>query len=113
MVSPKAKCMTAGQRSTVNAALNAAFDEGICFESLNAVQEYLKDLLSEDLIGSFGNDIFDCYLRLKASRGRQLLSPSTEGSQLNTSETSLEADDRSDKSDTVAPMFVTEEVRRP
>lgn len=106
---PQAKRMTDAQRSMVKAALNAAFNTGRCFESTDAIDEYLKDLLSEDLRHSFLKDIFDCYLHLKATRERSLPSPPLcDRSQSNTFDPNLDAQDGSEKSDTIAVEFVSE-----
>jgi len=70
--------------------------------------------LSEDLRHSFLRDIFDCYLRLKAARERLLLSPPfSDGSQSNTFEKNLDVEDGSEKSDTIAVEFVSEDLPIP
>jgi hypothetical protein len=109
MVPPQGKGMTGSQRSTVEAALNAAFAEGKRFESADAVDEYLEKLISKDLLNSFSRDIFDCYLQLEATRDRQLPSPRLSDSvQLNTPNRSLDAEDSSEKSDIVTPVIDSE-----
>ncbi|KAE8441484.1 hypothetical protein EG329_004908 [Mollisiaceae sp. DMI_Dod_QoI] len=66
-----AEHLTERQRSAVNAAINMALDEGICFESIDDVLKHLKDLLSEDSILPSSSEIFDCYLPIISSRKRQ------------------------------------------
>lgn len=109
MVPPQAKCMTKDQRTIVEFALTTAFNQGKRFESANAIEDYLKDLLSEELLRSSLRDIFDCYLHLWAAPDRQLQSPSlSDGPQSNTSEASLDAEDRSD---VVTPTFASDVSR--
>src|SRR5436190_24036284 len=96
MVLSPSKCMTRAQRAVVEAALNNAFEAGKGFGSVDEVDNYLKDTgVNENLLESFRREIFDCYLRLeKEARNRQAPSPSQSvESQLNTVETSQEADD--------------------
>ena len=101
--------MTDAQRTVVNAALNTAFSTGTRFESADAVDEYLEDLLPEHLRNSFHRDIFDCYLRQKAERERSLPTPPLgDGSQSNAFEPNLNGEDSSEKSDTVDVEFVSD-----
>ncbi|CZR69364.1 uncharacterized protein PAC_19264 [Phialocephala subalpina] len=110
LVPPQAKCMTGAQRSTVKAALNAALEEGKNFGSAKAVNDFLKDLISEELLSNSSIEIFDCYLSLQEDRTRQLLSPTyTNRSLSNISETSLDGEDTSEKSDLVTPVFESED----
>lgn len=59
---------------------------------------------------AFRREIFDCYLRLeKEARNRQAPSPSQSvESQLNTVETSQEADDCRERNDVAAPTFASD-----
>jgi hypothetical protein len=108
MVPPQKKHLSDKERTFVCAILKAALDQGISLDSRDAVNGYLKGMLSEEIL-SCGDEIFDCCLRLHAERNRQLHSPSlTDTSQLGTSDASQEGDDGSENSELGAPLFVSE-----
>ncbi|KAH8591693.1 hypothetical protein B0O99DRAFT_268501 [Bisporella sp. PMI_857] len=99
MVPPQAKCMTEDQRKLVEFALTNAINQGKRFESADAIEEYLKQFLSEELLQSSLRDIFDCHLRLLATLDGQPISPPpTDRSRSITSEASSDGEDRSDVS---------------
>jgi hypothetical protein len=102
MLPQQAKCMTEPQRTTVNAILNAAIDSKMHFDSQHAVLEYLDDLLSPNLLHSYSSEIIDCWISIQADRNKQLLSPALSSP----SDSSLDGDDHSEKSDVVAPTVV-------
>jgi hypothetical protein len=108
MVLPEAERMNEAQRSTVEAALNTALTTGKRFESTDAIDEYLKDFVSENIRHSFPRDIYDSYLRLVARQGPLLSPPFSDSSHSNTFETNLDIEDGSEKSDTIAVEFLSE-----
>lgn len=114
MVPPEAKRMTASQRNTVNAALHSAFSEGKSFGSLDALEVYLKELVAPNLVQNHISEIFDCYLQLISSREELPLSPplTIDRQQSNSVQPgSLDAEDRSENSDTAGPIFALEVSR--
>lgn len=109
MLPPQQRRLTDKEHITVDATLKA-LDHGISLDCWEVVEGHLKDVLSEKLLLSCGDDIFRCCIRLHAERNNeQLHSPSFSGtSQSSTSDTSQEGDDRSKNNEPGSPTFVSE-----
>lgn len=107
MEPPQVKRMNMVQQAMVMTALQITLEKGIHFTSLDAIHEYLSASgVLPDPRGPFNGEIFDCYLGLqRATRATQVISPSLSDSQLNTSEASLDTEDRSEKNSASNPTF--------
>ncbi|RFU32138.1 hypothetical protein B7463_g4219, partial [Scytalidium lignicola] len=99
--------IAASLREMVEAILEAAFNQGKRFKSIDALRNHLKEFFAEGFITTNSEVILDCYLRQQAARDEHQPSspPLSDRSQVGEPETSPEADDCLEKSDTSIPEF--------